>query len=284
MSIGAVVVNFNATETLGRCLDSLRSEEEVTSVVVVDNASSDESWRLVPSEMLVRNSSNLGFSKAVNRGVRALGDDIDFILLLNPDAWVEDGAVAEMRRALESVPKAAAAGPRLAYEDGTRIESGRKFPSAMWKLLMGFGLARFFPRPLRQGMFMGPFLPAAGPPLRVDWLLGACMLIRRAAWEGLGGLSEEFFLYGEELDWCWRAARAGWSCLWVPEAVVTHQGRASTAKVFSPEEIDARTFEGMRKACERNMGKARYTAWLFVQSRLGWRGGPRGPGETEEVR
>lgn len=249
-------------------------------MVVVDNASEDGSWREVPPDLLIRNAENVGFSRAVNQGVRYLPQHFDHVLLLNPDAWLDPGAVDTLSKAMSDHPRAGAAGPLLVYEDGTRIESGRPFPGALKKVSMALGLPATLPPGLRRRVFQGRFLPGDGPPVVVDWLFGACIMIRHRAWEEVGPLSEEFFLYGEELDWAWRAARHGWQCLYVPQARGGHEGGSSAQKVFSPEEINSRTLEGLRKAAERNLPHLRYRAWWLVQRKLGWRGGPRVPPKT----
>lgn len=270
MSIGAVVVNFNAGETIGRCLESLRSEERVTSLVVVDNASSDESWKLVPPEVLVRNSENVGFARAVNQGVRVLGSP-RLILLINPDAWLTPGALGRLEAALEAEPWAGAAGPKNVYENGVSAPTGRRFPNTGRWLLAELRLTHLFPRSLRQRTFAAYWLPSEGPPLKVDWLFGSCLLMRRSVWEKVGGFDEDFFLFGEELDFFWRASRLGWFCIYVPEAVVVHVEGRSAATIFAPDQYRSMRWEGTLEACRRNMSRLHYLSWVPIHSLMSGR-------------
>jgi hypothetical protein len=117
-------------------------------------------------------------------------------------------------------------------------------------------------------MIQGPLIPQAGGPFAVDWLSGACLLIDMAAWHSIGPLSEDFFLYGEDLDWCWRAAKAGYGRIYVPEARVQHLGGVSAATTMSTAKVDTMVRDGVRRACARNMRKGSYLAWRATQTLL----------------
>ncbi len=267
-SVGAVVVNFNSGVNLRQCLDSLRADPLVRRTVVVDNQSSDRSLECIVDEVLIRNTRNVGFAQAVNQGVECLSDCRD-LLLVNPDSWLHEGALEVLQKALESLSDAAAVGPRIVDERGQRVVSARPFPNVLVALLALVRMTRIFPSRLRRRIFQGPLLSASGPPIKVDWLSGACMLISRNAWDRIGGLDGDFFLYGEELDWCWRAATAGWSCFYVPAASVTHVGGVSAKSVFADDEIEGKVRAGVTMACRKNMSTAHFLVWkrLFSQFR-----------------
>ncbi|MFA5786449.1 MAG: glycosyltransferase family 2 protein [Actinomycetota bacterium] len=269
--VGAVVVNFNCATTIRRCLDSLLQEPQIRRVVVVDNASSDGSWEQIPPEMLIRNSQNVGFAAAVNQGVAGL-PGCSFILLLNPDAWLCPGAVTQLKQALTSEHGVGAAGPRITDEHGETVVSGRRFPSALVDALAALRLTHLLPRTVRVRVIQGSLMPTAGHPVKTDWICGACMLVRSSVWTRLGGFSEEFFLYGEELDWCWRSSKRGLSCLYVPDALVQHVGGVSADTVFSSSEVPARVEREIKRACQRNMSPSHYFAWSLVQRWLVRRG------------
>jgi GT2 family glycosyltransferase len=263
--IGAVVVNFNAGQTLDRCLDSLGAET-LAGVRVVDNDSQDGSQTKVPNDWLVQNDENIGFARAVNVGMSHLGDDIDLALVLNPDAWLLPDALDKMTCALQSMPGAAVVGPLILDSSGRPTISARRFPGWSIDLVERFRLSRLFPAETRRKLIQGPLIPQGGGPFAVDWLAGGCLLIDLAAWKAIGSLSEDFFLYGEELDWCWRAAKAGYSRLYVPEARVQHVGGVSAATTMTEATTNTMVRDGVRRACSRNMRKASYLAWRATQT------------------
>ncbi len=264
-------MNFNSGANLRRCLDSLRADPLVKRTVVVDNQSSDHSLECIGDEVLIRNTRNVGFAQAVNQGVERLSDCRD-LLLVNPDTWLHEGALEVLQKALESFNHAAAVGPRILDESGQRVVSARPFPNVLVTVFALVRMTRIFPSRLRRRIFQGPLLSTSGPPTSVDWLSGACMLISREAWDRIGGLDGDFFLYGEELDWCWRASTAGWACFYVPAASVTHLGGVSAKSVFADDEIERKVRAGVTMACRKNMSTAHFLVWKRLFSQF------RGPG------
>jgi GT2 family glycosyltransferase len=258
-------VNFNAGQTLSHCLRSLAAEE-LAGVRVVDNDSRDGSQGIVPSQWLVQNEENVGFARAVNLGVSSLGDDIDFVLLLNPDAWLLPRALTTLTSALCERRRTAVAGPLVLDARGQPTISARRFPGWSVDLVERLRLSRLLPQTTRRRMIQGPLIPQNGGPHAVDWLSGACLLIDTAAWNEIGPFSEEFFLYGEELDWCWRAAKAGYDRIYVPEARVAHVGGVSAATSLSETTVNRMVRDGVRRACVRNMGRGSYLAWRASQT------------------
>lgn len=229
----AIIVTFNSEASIGPCLRSVQAHAlEQTEIVVVDNASNDASAdivrRIAPHARLHLLPTNRGFAVAANLGVRDAGGR--YLLFLNPDAELAEGALPALVGHLEDNPAVAAAGPRLVHPDGSPQDAAFTYPSLLMTWL------EFFPRPARLlgGRLNGRLVSRDGRPVAVDHPLGACMLVRRSAWEQVGPLDERFFLYCEEVDWCMRARQAGWTVSHVPAAHVRHQGGASAASAPGP--------------------------------------------------
>jgi N-acetylglucosaminyl-diphospho-decaprenol L-rhamnosyltransferase len=228
--LAAVVVSYNVAPLLARCLESLRrAGEEVRPlghslhVIVVDNASADGSVTLVrerfPDVVLIESQANLGFGAACNVGAGAApGSPV--LLFLNPDAEVTPGALPALLERLHRTPAAAIAGPRLVAPDGTAQGSRRRFPTLGALLLESTPLEwRHSGWSTLRRYRCGGQPEVAGP---VDWLSGACLLVRRSAFDEVGGFDPAFFMYFEEVDLARRLAGRGWESWYEPGAVVLH--------------------------------------------------------------
>jgi N-acetylglucosaminyl-diphospho-decaprenol L-rhamnosyltransferase len=221
-TVSAVVVSYNSAGYLADCLRSLRSEG-VGEVVVVDNASSDGSADVVRTSdaavRVIEAGANLGFGSGANRGAAATNGD--YLLILNPDTVVEPGTVKALAEALDRDPGLAVVGPRMENLDGTLYPSVRRFPDLRVAVGHAFlGLvwpANPFTRRYRM-LDWDHDRPAAD----VDWVGGACALVRRAAFDAVGGFDEGYFMYVEDVDLCWRLGRAGWRIGYEPAARVVH--------------------------------------------------------------
>ncbi len=225
--VSAVVVNFEAGPLLTPCVASLAGEVD-GGVLVVDNGSLDGSTALLvasdPSVPVLRPGRNLGYGAAVNRGVAATASEL--VLVCNPDLEVMPGAVAALVAALGADPAAGVAGPAVRTGDGQIYPSARRFPSLVDAAGHAvFGLWRPDNRFTRR--YHGD--TSATGPIAVDWVSGACFLARRSAFESVGGFDEDYFMYVEDVDLCWRLARAGWGTRFVPGAAVVHHQGVSTA-------------------------------------------------------
>ena len=221
--VSAIVVTYNAKPWIEPCLESVRGCE----LIVVDNGSSDGTPELVrdrfPEARLIE-QQNRGLGAGWNAGMRAASGK--WFFLLNADAWVVADGIAKLVEALENDPKAAVAGPRLCNQDGTLQRSVRGFPT-LWRLATEyFFLRKLGPRTRMLNAFYG-----AGfhhdRELEAEFLMGAALLVRPQAVAEIGDLDERFFLFSEEVDWCWRFRQAGWKILFTPAAEVVHVGGAS---------------------------------------------------------
>jgi len=227
IDVAAIVVNYNARAALLRCVSSLRAEG-LQAIVVVDNGSRDGSAEALagadPETRLLPTGANLGYGTAANRGVEMV--DTPYVLVLNPDVEVEPGAVKALVAALEREPALAAVGPRVEEPDGSVYPSGRPFPDlavAAGHAFLGYAAPRNrYTRAYRM-------LDWDRTTFRhVDWVSGSCLMARRSAYEAVGGFDEAYFMYAEDVDLCWRWARAGWRVAYEPAARVVHAGAVST--------------------------------------------------------
>ena len=227
--LSIIIVNWNTKEYLLRCLKSVFRSERSSSweVIVVDNGSQDgseaEAKRLFPMLHLIANEKNLGFAKASNQGI----DDASsrYFLLLNPDTEVREGALEKLVAFMESHPDAGVAGGQLLSGDGSRQNSIANFPSLATELLNKSLLRRVFPEkfPGKEKSYSGP--------IEVDSVIGACMIARREAVEQVGAMDEDYFLFLEETDWCYRMKRKGWKVYHLPQTEIVHfQGKGAEAK------------------------------------------------------
>ena len=228
-ALAVVIVNYNAGEHLETCLRSLAEHLAGFDwdAVVVDNCSTDGSEQRVaafaPRASLIRNTGNRGFARAINQGVSAT--DAPLVLLLNPDASLLPGAAEAMCAELRSHSDCAVIGPAVVNEDGSVQGSARGDPNMLTGL---FGrttlLTRLFPHSaLAQNNVrtLGAARPGEGS-IEVDWVSGACMLVRRNAFDRVGGFDERFFLYWEDADFCRRLRTAGWRVRYHPDACILH--------------------------------------------------------------
>jgi GT2 family glycosyltransferase len=236
--IHAVVVSFRSAATLRDCVEPLAAIPGVR-VTVVDNASPDDSAATVrdlPVE-LIRSSRNGGFSYGCNLG--AARSDAPFLLFLNPDARIDRPSLERLRAALLGDPRAALAGPRIVESSGELAWSQRRFPRQISTYAQALFLHRLLPRAAwTDELIRDPraYRQAATP----DWLSGACLLVRRDAFEAVGGFDESFFLYCEDTDLCRRLRSAGHTILFEPGATVRHAGGSSSA-VGETQAIAARS-------------------------------------------
>jgi GT2 family glycosyltransferase len=243
--VAAVLVNYNAGPELTRALQSIADEvgDRPWEGVVVDNASPDGSGelalRFAPRVRLVRNAHNVGFGRGVNQGVAATTAPV--VLVMNPDCWLKPGALATLLAELQGHPDCGIVGPRILNPNGSIQGSARGDPdmltglfgrsATLGRLLPGLGVSR---RNVVTGGALGEEAgdvardaaggrASRGPSLPVDWLSGACMLVRRDAFARVHGFDEQYFLYWEDADLCRRLRAAGSHVRYVPGATAVHR-------------------------------------------------------------
>jgi N-acetylglucosaminyl-diphospho-decaprenol L-rhamnosyltransferase len=227
--VGVVVVTYSPGPTLDAFLDTLeKATTRPVGVVLADNGSTDgapERAAERPGVELVRTGGNLGYGRAANVGVsHAPGD---WVVVANPDLRWEPGALDTMLEAVERWPRAGVLGPAILSPDGTLYPSARALPS----LGRGIGhalLGWWWP----SNPWTAAYRRERGAPQEGEagWLSGSCLLLRREAFAAVGGFDPAYFMYFEDLDLCERICRAGWQVVYVPAAVVTHEGGVSTSR------------------------------------------------------
>ncbi len=218
-----MVVTYNALPYIEQCLQSVAGYE----TVVVDHGSTDGTLALVTErfhELRVVEQENLGLAAGWNRGIRETSSP--FVLILNADAWAVGDGIQRLLAFAEGQPKAAVVGPKLLNTDGSLQRSVRGFPT-LWRLATEY----FFLRKLApHSQALNAFYAGGFEHDRVreaEFVMGSAMLVRREAIEQVGPLDEDFFLFSEETDWCYRFRQAGWKVLFFPGAEFVHVGGAS---------------------------------------------------------
>ena len=232
-----VVVSWNTRELLGRCLESLHEDalSGLAEVWVVDNASTDGSPEAVAREhpwvRLVASDENLGYGRAVN--LVAAQTDSPWLVASNADVALRPGALERLVAAGEADPGAGLLAPRLVLPDGSTQHSVWPFPSAFVHVMANLPP---FLVPRRIGDRLALFrMWDPGRARRVPWAIGAFLLVRRAAWERIGGFDPEQWMSAEDVDLGWRAREAGWATRYVPEAVVEHEESAAAGQMWGED-------------------------------------------------
>jgi len=226
--LSIIIVNWKVKEYLLQCVRSIPQTGGTPSieVIIVDNGSRDGSGEEIRKNFpwchVIENEKNLGFAKAANQGLRE--SQGRYLLLLNPDTAVKRGALEGFITFMDTHPAAGIAGAQLLNPDGSKQNSIANFPSLATELLNKSLLRWLFP-----ARFPGKERHYSGP-IEVDSVIGAAMIVRREALEQVGTLDEDYFLFFEETDWCYRMKRAGWKIYHVPQAEFCHsQGTSAGA-------------------------------------------------------
>lgn len=259
------VVSWNTRELLARCLDSLRADAEagLAAVTVVDNGSADGSPELVERDYdwasLVRAPRNLGYGAAVN--LAAAGAGGDWIAATNADTALEPGALAALGRAGAADARAGAVAPRLLLPDGSTQHSVHPFPSVGLALAFNLGLGAGVPGLGDRFCLEGRWDPER--PRAVDWAHGALLLVRRAAFDAVGGFDAGQWMYAEDLDLCWRLRGAGWTTRYEPSARVRHELSAAAEQAFGDERAE-RHMAAADDWMRRRRGRAASAAYAAI--------------------
>lgn len=247
-----------------------------TDIWVVDNASQDGTTDRVreafPQVRLVVNKENRGFAAANNQGM-ALAKG-RYFLLLNPDTEVVGDALARMIAYMNRHPQVGVLGPQLRYPDGRAQPSRRRFPTLATALLDSTPLQQVLPHnPVLRRYYIEDRPADETQP--VDWLVGACLLVRRQVVEQVGGLDEEFFMYFEELDWCRRIRQAGWEIVYLPKATVIHYEGKSSDQVVPLRHIRFQSSKVRYFDLHHGRWPAEFVRWFLLATYV-WQSGVEG--------
>jgi len=224
--LSIVFLNYNTRDLTRQALNSVLAAAEGLTVelFVVDNASVDGSADMVAEEFpqvkLIRNTANVGFAAGNNVALRQVTGE--YVLLINTDTIVRRDALRTMVEFLDAHPEAGACGCKILDPDGTlQLDSRRGFPTPLAAFCKMSGLSRFFPKhPLIAHYHMTYLDPEQ--TAEVEVLSGSCMMVRKAAMDQVGLLDEDYFMYGEDIDWCYRFHQAGWKIYYVPTTSIIH--------------------------------------------------------------
>lgn len=264
-----VTVSYNSQEHLARFLESaVRDQDRGLRVVVADNGSADITGirRIVADAggRLIETGANLGYGGAINVAVATLPPEVRYILVSNPDVELQPGAVSVLVDRLESDPGVGAVGPKVLNPDGTVYPSARRLPSL--RIGIGHGL---FTQLWPTNPWSRRYREAdADPEVERDagWLSGSCLLIRRSAFDAIGGFDDGYFMYFEDVDFGERLHRAGFRNRFVPASVVVHTGGHST-KSISGDMLR------VHHASAYRFVRKKYSAWYLAPVRLAVRAG-----------
>jgi GT2 family glycosyltransferase len=243
MELSIIIVNWNVKPLLRDCLNSVSkaiaaAPDLSTEIIVVDSASSDGSPDMVRKEFswvrLIANNKNVGYAGGNNMGVDAAQGR--FLFLLNPDTVVHANILHQLVDFMDSHPQSGAVGPQLLWPDGSIQSSRRRFPTVgtlFWESTL---LGQWFPnnRYIRDYQYADQ---TPDHPQIVEWVVGAAILIRRDAWQQVGPIDEDYFMYFEETDWCRRAVEIGWLVYYQPDAQVVHFEGKSSEQVIAARTI-----------------------------------------------
>jgi len=253
MDLSVCIVSYNCRDLLARCLRSIQEHSGALSVevIVVDNASSDGTAAMLAEEFpevrLIASEENLGFARGTNRAMGEASGDV--LMMLNPDTEVQPGALERLVGFLRKRREAGVAGPRIAGPDGRLQHTCHPFPSIWLTVVAQLGLHRLLPRSRTFGEYDMTWW-THDEPRRVAWLSGACLAVRREVWERVGPLDEGYFMYSEDVDWCYRLFLAGYERWYLPGARIVHHeagswGSASVERIIASHRANFRFFGKM---------------------------------------
>lgn len=264
--VSVIIVNWNTRDILRDCLMSVYEQTTgiAYEVIVVDNASSDGSAAMVkyvfPQVILIENTENKGFAAANNQGMRIAKGR--YILLLNPDTLVLDGAIQKTVAYADSRPDVAVTGCQVWEDESTIQRTCFCFPSVPNLLFQKLGLCRLFPKSRlfgREKMVDWN----RDTERRVDVVSGMYMLVRKEVIEQVGLMDEDYFVYAEETDWCCRFRKTGWKCVFTPISRIIHRDGGSK----STEQISVRMFVQQQKSLLIFFRKQRgVMSWLSAKA------------------
>ncbi|MFD1179385.1 glycosyltransferase family 2 protein [Paenibacillus puldeungensis] len=237
MDLSILIVSYNTCRLTLDCLQSVYDSRTVYTyeVIVVDNASSDDSVEVIardyPQVTLVKNSTNTGFAKANNQAMAIAKGR--YVLLLNSDTIVQPDTFQTMISYMDEHLDLGATGCKVILPDGSLDKACKRgFPTPSASFYYAFGFSKLFPDNPRFNQYQLGYLDP-NDTYPVDCLVGAFMLVRQETIAQIGGLDETFFMYGEDIDWCYRIKQAGWGIQYYPETYIVHyKGASSRRKPF----------------------------------------------------
>jgi len=270
-TVSITVVAYNSDHGLRECLSSIRGTvlEGYSELVVVDNASPDQSARIVaeefPEAALLRSGINRGFAGGCNLAWPLLRGR--YWLLLNPDVVVPESGLDRLVDWMDRYPELGVGSPELMDSAGGVISAARRFPSLSGSILEMLRFHLLMSPVRRAELLLGGYWRVGEDHLNVDWVPGTAMIVRREAVETAGLLSEHELMYGEDVEWCWRIRRAGWRIGVCGALRFQHHEGQSAIRTWGETERRWRMWQGMYAACARMRGVA-YCRLLMATNAL----------------
>jgi len=268
--LSIVVVLYNSASELHTCLQSIHAEAASgwAEVLLVDNASPDDSAAIgvdaIPSAQLLSMRRNRGFAGGVNEALTKANGR--YILLLNPDVVVPPGGLREMIAWMERYPSLGAASPDVVDPSGGTEGPANAFPS-IWRTMLELSrLDKLLPRRLRSVVMLGAYWDRRETH-RVGWVPGTAMFVRADVVRDVGRLSDSMFMYGEDIEWCWRIRKRGYQVGVNPRVAVSHAGSTSSVRTWGKAEKDRKVTAGIHEACKIMYGSTH--ARLLAVARAG---------------
>jgi GT2 family glycosyltransferase len=288
--LSVAIVLYNSGDSVRDCLRAIRPEIETgfAELIAVDNASPDDSVSILraelPAAQVLEIAENRGFAAGVNAALARAGGR--YWLLLNPDVRAPADGLRRLVAWMDDHPTVGVASPDIVGRDGRWEEPARALPSVGRTLLSVLRLHRLLPASLRRRMFLGGYA-TRGDQLNAGWVPGTVMIVRPAAARAVGPLREELFMYGEDLEWCWRMRRAGWRVGVCSGTTFVHDRSSSALRTFGQDDVERRIAQGRDAACRLMYGTthARVLAALTaVAFALDARLPGRSPAERDRAR
>lgn len=260
--ITIVIVNYKTADMVCQVVQSAKDSAAADHIgihtVVVDNGSQDGSVETFkarhPDIEVIDAGGNLGFAHGNNLALKDL--DTPYAMLLNSDAFLEEGTLRRLVDVMEAHPEVGVVGPRILNPDRTDQDYPLGFPTV--------------PEMIRRAV-KGPQFPAQGKdpqtPIKMERIHGCCLMARRTLWEEIGLLDEQFFMYDEDMDWCLRAANAGWELWLIPDALVVHLGGQTSGRAPSGRRT-AKTERPFNARMAYELRKSRYILYRKHKSML----------------
>jgi N-acetylglucosaminyl-diphospho-decaprenol L-rhamnosyltransferase len=264
--VSAVIVSYNVRDLLLQCIASLRADG-IEHIVVVDNASSDGSAGAARAEEVevVALDTNVGFGSGANQGVARTSTP--YVIVCNPDLEVEPGANKALADVLDNEPDVGIVAPRIETPDGRLYPSARTFPDMVDAAGHAFLQFAWRSNPFSRRYKMLDWDHAAAGD--VDWVAGTYLVVRRTAWDAVGGFDEAFFMYLEDVDLCWRLKAAGWRTRYEPAARIVHAIGRSTDQ--TPYRMIAQHHRSLLRYASKTMHGPRRALLPVVAAALGLR-------------
>ncbi len=243
MKLTIIIVNYNTGHLLKECLESIYSTvkgDDFCKVIVVDNNSTDGSVNLIKKFFLrvelIENHENIGFARANNQAIKV--SKSQYVLLLNPDTVVQHDAIFKMVHFMNTNPRAGVLGCRILNPDGSLQPSCKRFPTQLGEFLQNTFLDRLLPIDRVSGRFS--IMGWKHDEVRdVDWATGACLMVRKKTIDEVRLLDERYFLYYEEVDWCYRIKQLGWRVCFIPDAQIIHYQAQSTEQYLDMSLVES---------------------------------------------